>query len=245
MPDALDDRMASTEARLPAAESFLAECIEFKRAHVPSGRFYPAFLQGALTGDQLRRWAKEMYHFVQLGIPALTAWLAHAPTTVERESARLVARNLAGELGFLDEPDHRDLYLGFLAGLGIEEADAKAHLPLASTIGAATTLCAFCRSSFEEGLGAFGLGMELQVPGRPNGAAMILKALERYDIPDEALAFYRIHVAAEEEHGANAAATLAPYLESPMQRARVRQAFRWSVVAIAGMQTGFDAILEG
>lgn len=228
-----------------SAETFLAECIEFKRTHVPNGRFYPAFLTGALTPEQLRWWAKEMYHFVQLGIPALTAWLAHAPTVVERDSARLVARNLAGELGFLNEPDHRDLYLGFLAGLDVHEAEAKEHLPLASTIGAATTLCAFCRSSFEEGLGAFGLGMELQVPGRPNGAAMILKALDRYDVPDDALEFYRIHVAAEDEHGANAAATLAPFLQTTAQQTLVRNAFRWSVVAIAGMQNGFDAILGG
>jgi pyrroloquinoline quinone (PQQ) biosynthesis protein C len=237
--------MASETGAASSAEAFLAECVEFKRGHVPSGRFYPAFLTGALTREQLRRWAKEMYHFVQLGIPALTAWLAHAPTVVERESARLVARNLAGELGFLDEPDHRDLYLGFLAGLDVDEPEAKSHLPLASTIGAATTLCAFCRSSFEEGLGAFGLGMELQVPGRPNGAAMILAALDRYDIPDEALEFYRIHVAAEDEHGANAAASLAPFLQTAGQQTLVRNAFRWSVVAIAGMQTGFDAILDG
>lgn len=241
----VDAGMANGNGSVTSAEEFLAECIDFKRTHVPTGRFYPEFLGGKLSPEQLRRWAKEMYHFVQLGIPALTAWLAHAPTVVERDSARLVARNLAGELGFLDEPDHRDLYLGFLAGLGIDEADAKEHLPLASTIGAATTLCAFCRSSFEEGLGSFGLGMELQVPGRPNGAAMILKALQRYDVPDDALEFYRIHVAAEDEHGANAAATLAPFLQTDAQRTLVRNAFRWSVVAIAGMQTGFDAILAG
>jgi len=237
--------MTSINGSPVSPEAFLTECIEFKRAHVPTGRFYAAFLTGTLTREQLHRWAKEMYHFVQLGIPALTAWLAHAPTVVERDSARLVARNLAGELGFLDEPDHRDLYLGFLAGLDIDEAEARGHLPLASTIGAATALCAFCRSTFEEGLGAFGLGMELQVPGRPNGAAMILKALERYDIPDEALEFYRIHVAAEDEHGANAAATLAPFLQTTAQQTLVRNAFQWSVVAIAGMQTGFDAILDG
>jgi pyrroloquinoline quinone (PQQ) biosynthesis protein C len=232
---------ASDTAR---AESFLAECIDFKRTHAPAGRFYGVFLTGGLTPEQLRRWAKEMYHFVQAGIPALTAWLAHAPTVVERESARLVARNLAGELGYLGEPDHRDLYLGVLAGLDIDEAEARDHLPLASTIGAATTLCAFCRSSFEEGLGAFGLGMELQVPGRPNGAAMILKALEGYDVPAEALEFYRVHVAAEDEHGANAAATLAPFLQTSAQRTLVGTAFRWSVVALAGMQNGFDAILD-
>jgi hypothetical protein len=69
-----------------------------------------------------------MYHFVQPGIPALTAWLAHAPTTLERESARLIARNLAGALGFLHEADRRDLYVRFLAGL--RASGDSAHLPL-------------------------------------------------------------------------------------------------------------------
>lgn len=232
-------------APLPSPREFLDECIEFKRAHAPVGRFYPAFLMGKLTPAQLRRWAMEMYHFVQPGIPALTAWLAHAPTTVERESARLIARNLAGELGFLAEADHRDLYVQFLAGLGISEQQARDHLPLASTIGGASVLCAFCRSSFEEGLGSFGLGMEMQVPGRPNGAAMILKALAQYDVPEKALEFYRIHVEAEDEHGGNAEAAVAPFVQSAGQQALVRHAFRWTVVALAGMQTGFDAVLDG
>jgi pyrroloquinoline quinone (PQQ) biosynthesis protein C len=227
-----------------SAREFLDECVEFKRAHSPNGKFYPVFLTGKLTRPQLERWAKEMYHFVQPGIPALTAWLAHAPTTVERESAKLIARNLAGELGFLSEPDHRDLYVQFLGGLGISEADARAHLPLASTIGGATVLGAFCRSSFEEGLGSFGLGLEMQVPGRPNGAAMILKALERYDLPEQALEFYRIHVEAEEEHGDNAERAVAPFVQTREQQALVRHAFRWTVIAIAGMQTGFDAVLD-
>jgi pyrroloquinoline quinone (PQQ) biosynthesis protein C len=229
---------------LVSVKEFLDECIEFKRARGPVGRFYPAFLSGKLRPEQLAAWAKEMYHFVQPGIPALTAWLAHAPTTVERDSARLIARNLAGELGFLAEADHRDLYVQFLGGLGIDEDQARAHLPLASTIGGATVLGAFCRSSFEEGLGSFGLGLEMQVPGRPNGAAMILKALERYDIPAKALEFYRIHVEAEDEHGDNAERAVAPFVQTREQQALVRHAFRWTVIAIAGMQSGFDAILD-
>ena len=229
---------------LLSPRAFLDECIEFKRGHTPMGRFYPAFIMGKLTPAQLRRWAMDMYHFVQPGIPALTAWLSHAPTTVERESARLIARNLAGELGFLSEPDHRDLYVQFMGGLGISEDDAREHVPLASTIGGATVLCAFCRSSFEEGLGSFGLGMEMQVPGRPNGAAMILKALEHYDLSEKAKEFYRIHVEAEEEHGDNAERAVAPFVQTRDQQALVRHAFRWTVVALAGMQTGFDAVLD-
>jgi pyrroloquinoline quinone (PQQ) biosynthesis protein C len=231
-----------TERRLEPRE-FLDECIAFKRSQTAAGRFFIGLMQGKLTRDQLVLWAKDMYHFVAAGIPALTAWLSHAPTVIERESARLVARNLAGELGFIKEPDHRDLYLQFLDGLGVSEQAAKDHLPLASTIGGATVLGHFCRSSFAEGLGSFGLGLELQVPGRPNGAAVILDALAKYDVPSKALEFYRIHVEAEDEHGDNAERALAPFIQTREQQALVRHAFQWTVLATGGMQRGFDAYL--
>jgi pyrroloquinoline quinone (PQQ) biosynthesis protein C len=229
---------------LLSPRDFLEECLAFKRAQPGAGRFFATLARGELPRDLLVLWAKDMYHFIQPGIPALTAWLAHAPTVVERDSARLIARNLAGELGFLREADHRDLYLKLLEGIGVTEADARAHLPLASTIGAASVLGAFCRSSFEEGLGSFGLGLELQVPGRPNGAAVIYEGLRRAGIPEDTLEFYRIHVEAEEEHGDNAERALAPYVQTERQQTLVRHAFRWTVIALTGMQRGFDAYLS-
>ena len=232
-----------TEQPLSPRE-FLDECLAFKRAHPVASRFLSTFLEGNLSPTQLRLWAKDMYHYIQPAIPALACWLALAPTIIERESARLIGRNLAGEMGFLREADHRDLYLRFLAGLGIPEDEARDHLPLASTIGAASVLGFFCRASFEEGLGAFGLGVELQVPGRPNGAEVIVKALRRYGIPQDAMEFYFIHIEAEEEHGGNAEEALAPFARTREQQALIRRAFQWTVVATQGMQRGFDAYLS-
>jgi pyrroloquinoline quinone (PQQ) biosynthesis protein C len=225
--------------------AFLDECLTFKQEHPAQSRFLSAFLAGTLDGTQLRLWAKDMYHYVQPAIPALTAWLAQAPTLVERESARLIGRNLAGELGYLREGDHRDLFLQLLRALDVSEDEAKDHLPLASTIGAASVLGYFCRASFAEGFGAFGLGIELQVPARPNGAVIIARALERYGLPPEAGEFFRIHIEAEDEHGHNAEAALAPFIETRAQQALVRRAFQWTVRATQGMQLGFDAYLDG
>jgi pyrroloquinoline quinone (PQQ) biosynthesis protein C len=231
-----------TERPLSPRE-FLDECLAFKRAHPVASRFFSTFLEGKLSDSQLRLWAKDMYHYIQPAIPALTAWLAQAPSIVERETARLIGQNLAGEMGFLREADHRDLYLKLLTALGVTETEAKDHLPLPSTIGATAVLGYFCRSSFEEGLGAFGLGVELQVPGRPNGAEVILKALRRYHLAEDALEFYAIHIEAEEEHGGNAERALAPFTQTLAQQALIRRAFQWTVRATQGMQQGFDAYL--
>src|SRR2546425_4563036 len=198
--------MAFMTDRALSAREFLDECLAFKKAHPVQSRFFSVFLEGKLTPVQLRLWAKDMYHYIQPAIPALTAWLSHAPTLIERDTARLVASNLAGEMGFLREADHRDLYLKFLAGLDIAETEARDHLPLPSTIGAASAVGYFCRSSFEEGLRALGLGVELQVPGRPDGAAVIVNALRPYAIPPDATEVYFVHVEAEEEHGRHAEA---------------------------------------
>src|SRR2546426_6618769 len=107
-----------------SAREFLDECLAFKKAHPVQSRFFSIFLEGELTPDQLRLRAKDMYHYIQPAIPALTAWLAHAPTIIERHTARLFATNLAGEMGFLREPAHRDLYLKVLARLAIPGTEA-------------------------------------------------------------------------------------------------------------------------
>jgi hypothetical protein len=50
-------------------------------------------------------------------------------------------------------------------------------------------------------------------------------------------------VEAEEEHGDNAERALAPFVQTPQQQTLVRHAFRWTVIALSGMQRGFDAYL--
>src|SRR2546428_4380676 len=134
-----------------SAREFLDECLAFKKAHPVQSRFFSVFLEGKLTLVQLRLWAKDMYHYIQPAIPALTAWLSHAPTLIERDTARLVASNLAGEMGFLREADHRDLYLKFLAGLDIAETEARDPLPPPSTTRAASAAADLLRSSLYEG----------------------------------------------------------------------------------------------
>jgi pyrroloquinoline quinone (PQQ) biosynthesis protein C len=103
----------------------------------------------------------------------------------------------------------------------------------------------YCRSSFEEGLGAFGLAVEMEVPGRPNGAQVIHQALKRhYSLDDATLEFWAVHIAAEEEHGENAERALLLCGQTREQQARIRRAFRFSVLAHTGMMEGYDRLLD-
>jgi pyrroloquinoline quinone (PQQ) biosynthesis protein C len=233
-----------TERALSARE-FLDECIAFKREHGPQSHFLRALVMGTLTAQQIRTWAKDFYYYVEPAIPTIAGWLSHAPTLPDREIYRLIARNLAGEMGYIKETEHHDLYLGFCAGLDITRTELLDHLPLASTVGAASTMGYYCRNSFEEGLGAFGLAVEMEVPGRPNGAKFIHDGLRRhYHLDDKTLEFWAIHVEAEEEHGDNAVKALEHCGQTREQQARIRRAFRFSVLSHAGMTAGYDRFLD-
>jgi len=236
--------MGLVTAQALSPREFLNECIDFKRDHVPKGRFLRDLLTGKLNKGQLELWVKDFYYYVEPAIPTIAAWLSKAPLLPDRSAYQLIARNLAGEMGYIKEAEHHDLYLKFCAGLGISREILLEHLPLSSTIGAAAAMGYYCRNSFEEGLGAFGLGVEMEVPGRPNGAQVIYEGLKRnYDIDEDSLEFWRVHVAAEEEHSANAVAALERCGQTREQQALIRRAFQFSVLAHSGMIDGYDRFL--
>jgi len=227
------------------AREFLDECIAFKREHAPQSRFLRGLVMCKLDQPQLGRWTKDFYFYIDPASPTIAAWLSMAPTLPDREAYKLIARNLAGEMGYIKEAEHHDLYLQFCAGLDISRDDLLAHTPLASTIGAASTMGYYCRNSFEEGLGAFGLAVEMDVPGRPNGAQVIYDGLKRhYRIDDHAMEFWAVHVQAEEEHGENAERALLLCGQTREQQARIRRAFRFSTLAHAAMTEGYDRFLD-
>ncbi len=233
-----------TEHALSARE-FLDECIAFKREHAPQSRFLRGLVLGKLDAAQLRQWAMDFYYYVEPAIPTIAAWLSAAPTLPDREIYKLIARNLAGEMGYIKEAEHHDLYLQFCRGLDITRDQLLDHLPLPSTIGAASVMGYYCRNSFEEGLGAFGLAVEMEVPGRPNGAKIIHDGLQQhYHIDDQAMEFWAIHMQAEEEHGENAEKAMVLCGQTREQQARIRRAFRFSVLGHAAMSEGYDRFLD-
>lgn len=233
---------APQEVKTP--QEFIEECYAYKLEHAPRSAFMQKLIAGRCSRDELLAWMKEGYYYSEPAEPNIAAWLSHAPVVPDKRIYRAIARNLAGEMGYLDEPEHYELYVQMLAGVGISREDIRRHVPLATTLGAAAAIGYLCRSSFEEGLGAFGLAVEMQVPGRPVGAEVIYRALrDHYDLDRKTLEFYEVHVEAEDEHGDNAMQAVEVFAATYEQQIRVRRAFRWSVLAHTAMAEGYDQLL--
>jgi pyrroloquinoline quinone (PQQ) biosynthesis protein C len=237
--------MGPEPTRALAPKDFVEECYAYKREHSPQGSFMRKLIGGQCSRNELLRWMKEGYYYSEPAEPNIAAWLSHAPVVPDKRIYRSIARNLAGEMGYIREAEHYALYVQMLAGVGISFEEIRAHTPLPSTLGAAATIGYFCRSSFEEGLGAFGLAVEMQVPGRPVGAEVIFTALHKYyDLDAKTLEFYAVHVEAEDEHGGNAMTAVECFASTYEQQVRVRRAFRWSVLAHTAMAEGYDQLLD-
>ena len=56
--------------------------------------------------------------------------------------------------------------------------------------------------------------------------------------------FWAVHVQAEEEHGENAERAVRLCAQTREQQARIRRAFRFSVLAHAAMSEGYDRFLD-
>jgi pyrroloquinoline-quinone synthase len=236
--------MGPSPDRALTAKEFVEECYAFKRDHAPRGAFMRKLVTGKLRRDELLQWMKEGFYYTEPAEPNIAAWLSHAPVVPDKRVYRALARNLAGEMGYIREPEHFALYVQMLDGVGISLEEVRRHVPLPTTLGAAAAVGYFCRSSFEEGLGAFGLAVEMQVPGRVAGAEVLFTALrDHYDLDKKTLQFYEVHVEAEEEHGDNAMQAVERFASTWDQQVRVRRAFRWSVLAHTAMAEGYDALL--
>ncbi len=232
--------------RALSSEEFVEECIEFKREQEASSNFLGELILGKLERHQVVLFAKDFYHYIEPVIPSIAAWLAATPTLPDRRVYKLIGRNLAGEMGYLQEADHNELYLKFCEqGLGISRQEILDFLPTPGTIGAAACVGYYCRSSFLEGLGGFGLAVEMEVPGSAKAGQLLYDAFRKhYHIDPGALEFWSIHIEAEPEHGANAQAVLELCGQTCEQQALIRRAFRFSVLAHRGMRDGYDRFLD-
>ena len=167
--------------------------------HISAGRlldhpFYQDWRDGKLTLNELRLYAEQYYHF-EASFPRLLSAI-HSRCT-EPGVRQGILNNLWDEEH--GERNHRLLWLGFCAGLGLTSEEVEStpvHPRTRALLDTYNDICA--TRSFQEGLAAI-YAYEVQLP---EVAAEKLKGLrERYGLSDEeALSFFEVHAVLDQEH---------------------------------------------
>src|SRR4051812_9203458 len=158
--------------------------------------FYQAWMEGRLSLDTLRLYARQYFHHVEAFPRAVSAVHSSCP---DRDGRRMLAENLAEEEGVeAGKQDHATLWLMFAAGLGEDEAQVRGQALNPETHGLIDTFRRLSRKSYASGLGAL-YAYESQFPGV--ASSKIQGLVDRYGISDEeTLRFFRVHETADVEH---------------------------------------------
>lgn len=158
--------------------------------------FYQAWEEGKLTRDQLREYAKQYFHHVEVFPQAVSAVHSNCPSAQGR---RLLAENLAEEEGIeAGKDDHATLWLGFAASLGADEAAVRGVDVNPETRVLIDAFRKLSRQSYASGLAAL-YAYESQLPAIAK--TKIDGLVERYDMTDpRGLKFFQVHELADIEH---------------------------------------------
>jgi pyrroloquinoline quinone (PQQ) biosynthesis protein C len=150
-----------------------------------------AVAEGRASREAIKRWAMEYHHYSTIATSNAFILLANAP---DRQTYSAWGRNMAGELGYLEEPEHLMLLAELPKELGATEEQMGSLTPLAATLGAAFTVSYYFRRSFEEGIAAGVASENMAV----EAMEVLYNGLKRHYSIDSR--FFKVHIAAEQEH---------------------------------------------
>lgn len=164
-----------------------------------------AWVSGRLDRRLLGEWTKQHYHYVS----HFAEWLAIVYANCPHEEVRdFLLENIAEEEGVTGQSGfpavrHTKLLLDFGEHCGmrraeIVEAQRNGEL-LPETLGLQSWCAVQAQKPFVEALAALLVGLESQVPQIYRKTTPPL--LEKYDFTAEQVTFFRLHIAADEEHG--------------------------------------------
>ncbi len=189
-----------------------------------------AWVSGKLNRQMLGEWVKQHYHYVSYFAQWLGTVYARCPIEEVRD---FLLENIAEEEGLTGQAGfpavrHTKLLLDFAEACGksrreIEDAQLNGEL-LPETLG----LQAWCevqsQKPFVEALAALLVGLESQVP--KIYAKTTPPLIEHYGFTEEEVVFFRLHIAADQEHGERGFEILEKYATTPEARANCLRAVK-------------------
>jgi pyrroloquinoline quinone (PQQ) biosynthesis protein C len=194
-----------------------------------------AIVEGRAPREAIKLWAMEYHHYSTIATANAFVMLANAP---DRQTYAAWGCNMAGELGYLDEPEHLTLLAELPKELGATDEDIASYSPLPATLGAAFTASYYFRRSFEEGIAAGVASENMAV----DAMEALYEGLKRHYKIDSR--FFKVHIAAEQEHAEIGLALLAKHAGTTALRERMQRAIVNTCLTKRQMWTGCEVFFK-
>ena len=189
-----------------------------------------AWVSGRLDRHLLGEWTKQHFHYVS----HFSEWLATVFGGCPADDVRhFLAENIFEEEGFqagqgFPAVRHTELLLDFGEHCGkprqeILEAQTNGEL-LAETLGLQSWCYRQATRPYTEALAGLLVGLESQVPQIYSRTTPPL--IEKYGFTEEEVVFFRLHIAADEEHGERGFEILERHATTPEAREACVRAVR-------------------
>jgi pyrroloquinoline-quinone synthase len=174
---------------------------------------------GTVTVPQLQLFTEQFYLHISRMLPWIGAIYVRCPHEDVRTT---LVKNLAEECtGYQTQTDaHPTLLLEFARALGsdVDAIRSADQLPAGRRLTDYFEFMGLCREWYVP-LSAIGIGLESFVPETFTRIVAALKA--NYDMSDEALIFWTMHIIADEEHGDEGIELVSEYALTPQARRQV------------------------
>ncbi len=202
------------------------------KKHVLQHPFYQAWNQGSLTMDALQDYAAQYYQHVAAFPSYLSA--VHSNTS-DLTARRTILQNLIDEEA--GSPNHPELWLQFAEGLGLSKEEVINTECQPETRKLIDTFQNICRHSyFTDGVSAL-YAYESQIPEVSESKIAGLK--DHYSITDpKTLAYFQVHIAADEVHRSDERAILSQYITTASQAKSACAASELALDAIWNLLSG-------
>lgn len=182
-------------------ESFRDELTRYKMQHHPfrTHPFFDALEHGKVPRPVLQAWVKQFYPWLAVVPIAMAERYANCPTDPENDPyRRLILDQLLEEAGdpHGKAPGHPELWLRFCEGVGLARSQVLAQAQLPSTMVAIDD---FLYTNRVNTFYVSAAGSS-EPPNVELCARLLPSFREQYQVPEESLEYYRLHVTADVEH---------------------------------------------
>jgi pyrroloquinoline-quinone synthase len=190
--------------------------------------FYQRWTAGTLSGEELRDYAREYYHYAVAFPTFLSAMHSNTPDVATRQ---LLLENLIEEER--GPENHPELWLRFCEALGLDRGDVESGRPNAATRQLIACMHGLAKEgALHEGLAAL-YAYESQIPAV--AAAKIDGLAQWYGITnDRDISFFAVHREADVEHSRTSRDLLNRLCDSAEKSESARQATSKTLAALYG-----------